>query len=226
MLKRLLKNVRYFRFIDNFPELKLGSILVAVLCTFLIIIATFTQLELRCLVMPHEAYIHPTDFFTNNVFLTNFMDKYYYIPQIPAILFTSALLGPGLGLFAVILYVLAGLLGCPIFASGGGIGYYSDPGFGYILGYFGGVYLVGNILSHKITNMSLIKAALVGVLVIHLFGIIYMFSLLLLQHNSIFVIIGWIWAKSGMQLPYDLVVSVITISLARPARAFLWVAMD
>jgi biotin transport system substrate-specific component len=226
MLKRLLKNVRYFRFIDNFPEFKLGSFLVAILCTFLIVIATFTQLELRCFVMPQEAYIHPTDFFSNNVFLSNFLDKFYYIPQIPAVLFTGALLGPGLGLLAAIFYVMAGLLGCPIFASGGGIGYYSDPGFGYILGYFGGVYLVGSMLSHKITNMSLIKATIVGVLVIHLFGIIYMFSLLLLQHNSLFVILGWIWAKSGIQLPYDFIISFVTISLARPVRSILWVAMD
>jgi len=226
MLKRLLKNVRYFRFMDNFPEFKLGSLLVTVLCAFFIIIATFTQLKLPCLVMPQEAYIHPTDFFSNNVFLTNFVDKYYYIPQIPAVLFTSALLGPGLGLLAVILYVIIGLIGYPVFASGGGLGYYSDPGFGYILGYFAGVYLVGNILSHKITSLSLIKAALVGVVIIHLFGIIYMFSLLLLQHNSVFVILGWIWAKSGVQLPYDLVVSIISISLARPARSILWMAMD
>jgi len=226
MLKRLLKNVRYFRFIDNFPDLNLGSLLVIILCTILIIIATFTQLELRCLVMPQEAYIHPTDYISNNFFINTFLNKYYYIPQIPAVLFASALLGPGLGLLAVIIYFVAGLLGCPLFASGGGLGYYMEPGFGYIIGYFAGVYLVGCILSSKITSLSLIKATFVGVFAIHIFGIIYMSSLLLLQHNSIYVILGWIWAKSGIQLPYDLIISFITICLARPIRSILWVAMD
>jgi biotin transport system substrate-specific component len=226
MLKRLLKNVRYFRFIDNFPEFKLGSILIMLLCTFLIIIATFTQLELNCLVIPQEAYIHPTDFFVNNNLMGGFFEKYYYIPQIPAVLFTSALLGPAMGIIATILYVIAGMLGFPIFASGGGINYYQEPGFGYIIGYAAGAYLTGAVLSQKVTNMSLIRATIVGVLAIHLFGIIYMSSLLLLQHNSILVIASWIWAKSGIQLPFDLIISFVAISFARPVRSVLWMAMD
>lgn len=225
MYKRLLRDFTYFRFIDNFPELKLGTILIMLLCTFLIVIATFSQLELNCLIIPQEAYIHPTEYFVNSN-MSSFLEKYYYIPQIPAVLFTSALLGPALGMMATIIYIVAGLLGFPIFASGGGPGYYMEPGFGYIIGYIGGAYLTGVILSNKITSLSLLRAAFVGVIVIHLFGIIYMSSLLLLQHNSFIVILSWIWAKSGIQLPFDFLISFVTICLARPARSILWMAMD
>lgn len=226
MFKRLLRDIRYFRFLENFPELKIGSILIMLLCTFLIIIATFSQLELNCLVIPQEAYIHPTEYFVNTNFFDGFFEKYYYIPQIPAVLFTSALLGPAMGMMSTLIYVAAGLLGLPIFASGGGLGYYMEPGFGYIIGYIAGAYLTGVILSQKITNLSLIRATIVGVLAIHLFGIIYMSSLLLLQHNSFLVILSWIWAKSGIQLPFDILISFVAVCLARPARSILWMAMD
>lgn len=131
-----------------------------------------------------------------------------------------------IGLLSIIIYVTAGLIGIPVFASGGGINYYSQLGFGYILGYFAGIYLVGNILAVKVTNYSIFRAAIIGVFVIHLFGIIYLSCLLLIQHNSIFAVFGWIWAQSGMQIPYDLLVSFIAICLARPVRSILWFAMD
>lgn len=226
MYKRLLKKIRYLRFLNSYPDLRLGSLLVALICTFLIIVSTFSQLKMGILTLPEDALLKPVEFFSNIVSIKSFTRDYYYIPQIPAILFAGALLGPRIGVIAVAIYILAGLAGLPVFASGGGITYYSQSGFGYIIGYLAGAFVVGNILSAKITNFSLIRAAIVGVLAIHIVGILYLVALMLLQHESIFSIFGWIWALSGMPLIYDILVSFAAIAFARPVRGLLWVAMD
>ncbi|MFQ7171426.1 MAG: biotin transporter BioY [Thomasclavelia ramosa] len=43
------------------------------------------------------------------------------------------LLGSKLGALAVLLYVVIGLLGLPIFAAGGGLAYIVRPSFGYLI---------------------------------------------------------------------------------------------
>ena len=53
------------------------------------------------------------------------------------------LLGGKWGALSVALYIALGLLGIPIFAEGGGIGYVLRPSFGYLLGFCLGSYLTG-----------------------------------------------------------------------------------
>jgi len=55
------------------------------------------------------------------------------------------LLGSRLGAISVGVYVVLGLAGLPIFASGGGIGYIFSPTFGYILGFLLGAWAAGKI---------------------------------------------------------------------------------
>lgn len=226
MYKRLLKKIRYFKFIDNYPKFCFGSLLVAVFCTFLIVMSTFTQLKLKLIAMPEAAFIRPIGFFSEIKSIDNLTKIYYYIPQIPVVLFIGALLGPRIGLVSVLIYIISGLIGIPVFASGGGFNYLSQLSFGYIIGYIAGVFLVGNIMASKVSSFSIFRAAVVGVLATHLIGILYLTGLLLFEHKTVFSIFGWVWALSGMHLPYDLIISFLTISLARPARAIFWVAMD
>jgi biotin transport system substrate-specific component len=205
MFKRLWKKIRYFRCLDNYPEFNLGSTLVVVFCVFLIVISTFTQI-------PFPKFFTP--------------ERYSYIPQIPAVLFIAALMGPRLGLLSVALYIVIGLLGFPVFASGGGIKYCTQMVFGYILGYFIGVYLVGKILSTKFTNLSIFRSAVVGVVAIHLVGISYLIIVMLFTHDSLLSILSWINTLSVKQILYDLAMSYVAICLARPVRTLLWIAMD
>ncbi|MFC1551484.1 biotin transporter BioY [Candidatus Latescibacterota bacterium] len=55
--------------------------------------------------------------------------------QSVAVLITGYSLGPKQGAFAVILYTAVGLIGLPVFSSGGGPAYVLSPTFGYILGF-------------------------------------------------------------------------------------------
>lgn len=222
--KRILKEISYSKFLTNYPHLNTGSFLVVLLCVFLIIASTFTQIPmfLSGFIKDHlsltSAIMQKTD--------AHLLNYRYYLPQIPAILFIGAFLGNRVGMFTVIVYFLIGIIGFPIFAAGGGLFYYLQPGFGYILGYFLAVFAVGHILAGKITDFSLFRATIVGVLAVHLVGIIYLTLLLTLQHNSIFYILGWIYDLSAKPLPYDLIFGFSAVCLARPARSIFWIAMD
>lgn len=59
----------------------------------------------------------------------------FYTLQFLFTLLAGLVLGPRLGALAVGAYVLLGLLGVPVFASGGGPGYLAQPTFGYLVGF-------------------------------------------------------------------------------------------
>lgn len=73
------------------------------------------------------------------------------VPVVPftlQFLFTTMagmLLGNKLGGASVLVYIALGLLGLPIFASGGGPGYIFNPSFGYLIGFWLGAKLTGAI---------------------------------------------------------------------------------
>ena len=58
-----------------------------------------------------------------------------YTLQFLFTLLAGLLLGARLGATAVATYVLLGLVGVPVFASGGGPGYVLQPTFGYLIGF-------------------------------------------------------------------------------------------
>ena len=73
------------------------------------------------------------------------------VPVVPftlQLLFTmlaGLLLGGRRGAAAVTAYILMGLLGFPVFAEGGGLGYILKPSFGYLIGFAAAAYLTGCI---------------------------------------------------------------------------------
>jgi bioY family protein len=103
------------------------------------------------------------------------------IPVLPftlQLLFTmlaGLLLGPKLGATSVIIYIILGLIGIPVFTEGGGIGYIFKPTFGYIVGFAVGAYATGKI-ANKEKNPSmkrLLIANFVGLFIVYAFGMIY-----------------------------------------------------
>ena len=103
------------------------------------------------------------------------------IPVLPftlQFLFTmlaGLLLGPKLGATSVIVYIILGLLGMPVFTEGGGIGYVFKPSFGYIIGFVFSTYVTGKIANkEKNPDMKrLLIANFVGLLILYAIGMIY-----------------------------------------------------
>ena len=96
------------------------------------------------------------------------------------LLFTTLaglILGSWNGACSVGLYVLLGLAGVPVFTEGGGPSYIFQPTFGYLIGFIAGAWLTGWI-SERSGDFSFGKtlfANLAGLLVVYLFGMVYVY---------------------------------------------------
>lgn len=96
------------------------------------------------------------------------------------LLFTTLsglILGSRKGAASVAVYVALGLSGVPVFTQGGGPGYIFRPTFGYLLGFIAGAWLTGK-LSERMEKLSFVRilfANLAGLLVVYLFGMVYVY---------------------------------------------------
>lgn len=107
------------------------------------------------------------------------------VPVVPftlQFLFTmlaGLLLGGTLGATSVLVYIILGLLGLPVFTSGGGIGYIFQPTFGYIIGFCIAAYATGKI-ANKTENPSykrLLAANFIGLLIVYAAGMVYYWAI-------------------------------------------------
>lgn len=103
------------------------------------------------------------------------------IPIVPftlQLLFTmlaGLLLGGKRGFLCVVLYIIMGLIGFPVFVEGGGFAYVLKPTFGYILGFALAAYVTG-IIANKVTKPSMqrvLAANFIGLAIVYCFGLVY-----------------------------------------------------
>lgn len=112
--------------------------------------------------------------------------------QIGAVLFTGCLGGKNAGALSQIAYVVIGLLLLPVFSQGGGWDYVKEPSFGYILGFIPGAWVCGWLAFRDRAKIeSLAWSSIVGLLVIHLTGIIYLIGLSYLTIKPLALAIIW-----------------------------------
>jgi len=103
------------------------------------------------------------------------------IPVVPftlQFLFTmlsGLLLGGKLGAVSVLVYIVTGLIGLPVFAEGGGPGYLLKPSFGYIIGFCIASFVTGTI-ANKVSEplyKRLLAANFTGLTIVYLCGMAY-----------------------------------------------------
>ena len=83
-------------------------------------------------------------------------------------------LGAAWGAASQAIYLLLGLIGLPIFAAGGGIGYVLYPSFGFLLGLIPAAWLVGRIGAGSTNPWRIACACAAGLGVLYLVGLPYM----------------------------------------------------
>ncbi|MDR2709385.1 MAG: biotin transporter BioY, partial [Elusimicrobiota bacterium] len=100
------------------------------------------------------------------------------------------------GALAVLVFIVGGALGLPVFAGGrGGIGVLFATGGGYIVGYFFASLFVGSILGmpkplEKNVPISLLKIALAlffGFIIIYIFGVLRLSQIIMKAQNLPFL---------------------------------------
>ncbi|SDH63127.1 biotin transport system substrate-specific component [Alteribacillus persepolensis] len=90
----------------------------------------------------------------------------------------GSLLGSRLGALAMVVYMLTGLVGIPVFAEfSGGLRALVSPTFGFILSFILTAYLTGKIIEHKQnpTLPTFFIASFIGLAVNYLIGTHYMY---------------------------------------------------
>ncbi len=210
MNKRLTGEYSQFVYKGEKTPFSPGTLTVVIFCTVLLIAATFTKLDISYL-WP----VHQPDGFVLAV------KKFQLVPQIPVVMMTAALLGVRYGSLVLVLYLLCGFFLWPVFGFGGGIEYIKSYFFGFILGFFAAEIFAGRILSHKYGITNMLFASVIGVLSIHICGILYSFILELFKFSGA--------APNFQNLPeyilHDIIFAMIAIIIARPLKYILWIAM-
>ena len=195
----------------------IGSLVLILFCSFLLIISTFLQLEITHLIIPSKIFSGET------LTVKDFLFTFRYIPQIPAVLFIVGLLGRRLGITSILLYIILGLFFMPVFALGGGWRYIFEYSFGYILAYIPAAFLLGTILKNNgYTYKNTAKATILAVLLIHILGLSYMMCLAGLKHTGWDFVGNWFLSQSGLKIFYDFIFSYIAVLVAKYARIVLW----
>lgn len=101
----------------------------------------------------------------------------FYTLQFLFTLLAGLVLGEKLGAFAVGMYVLMGLIGLPVFASGGGIAYLFKPTFGYLAGFIIQAWFCGRF-SRNLSDVNfknILCVNLIGMLIVYVIGMSWMY---------------------------------------------------
>ena len=125
--------------------------------------------------------------------------------------YSGVFLGGKKGLYSQLLYISIGLIGIPIFASGGGPAYILQPTFGYLLGFMACSYTIGRFVQtfSKVTFIKIFSTVLLGLFFVYLCGVGYLYLIVnfyLQKQMTLQAAIG-----AGL-LPYitpDLILSVL-----------------
>lgn len=151
-----------------------------------------------------------------------------YTLQFLFTLLAGLVLGARLGAIAVVAYILLGLLGVPIFATGGGPGYVLQPTFGYLLGFVLQAWFCGKYARslRTISFRSLLAVNVGGMAIVYILGIgwFYLVSNYVLQAPIAF------WAAifycGILQAGPDFLLCMAAAGLAlRCYKAGLWLAV-
>ena len=128
--------------------------------------------------------------------------------QIPIIIFLTIIFSGEFLTKVYAIYILIGLFFLPVFFDGGSLGYIITPNFGYLIGIFPLISII-NVLNNK-NNFSFIefmKYALIGLIMMHFTGIIYLTIQLLIfnKPNLIFYNIGLF---SLSKMPFQIIILI------------------
>lgn len=227
MTKRIEEELSYFKYNGEPVRFRPGTLLVIILSLLLIIIATFTELNFKHCFIPLDLFPKWNFYFPESgINWAGFVKSVKYIPQVPVIFFILALLDRKFTLITILLYILLGFLGYPIFAMGGGWKYIFQYGVGYILSYIPAVFFSGQILNRNYKFYNIFRAVFAGVIIINLIGALVLLIIACLRHESWFMIKNLLYSMSGFKFIYDIVFSIIAVYLALLAKRILWIVIS
>lgn len=140
--------------------------------------------------------------------------------QVPAVLLAGVALGPWLGAASQLAYLGVGLIGLPVFATGGGPGYVLTPTFGFLVGFVVAAPVVGLVAGDpaRAGTPRIALALACGILAIYLVGVPWFaWNLALYQHKP--VPAALVGKFAAVYLPLDLIKAALLLPVLRIIRA-------
>ena len=122
-------------------------------------------------------------------------------------------------MYSVLLYVYMGLLGLPVFTSGGGISYVLIPSFGYLIGFIISSWFVGRY--HNTDHISVFLRSCIGLVIIYIIGMLYFIFIQYVYYGQVFSF-GWIFTSLCLvYLPGDLLSIIIAILIYQRVQSVM-----
>ena len=122
------------------------------------------------------------------------------------IVLSALVLERKLAVLSVIVYIMIGLVGFPIFANGGGINYIFSPTFGYLVSFIFATYFIA---SFKEKNIYISTA--IGMLIIYALGMIYFVFIQYVLNGKVYLINYLFYNLFLVFLPGDILSCVVAI---------------
>ena len=137
-----------------------------------------------------------------------------FSPQVLFVAMSGVLLGSKWGLLSQLTYILLGLVGLPIFVSGGGPGAMLQPTFGFLLGMAAMSWLVGFIIERRGANFfTICWACALGLIPLYAIGLPYMHVILTVYMKLGQTIWDTVWGGMIIFLPWDALKIAVTAAL-------------
>ncbi len=133
------------------------------------------------------------------------------------VLLAALVLGSRLALASVCTYLVIGLCGIPVFASGGGPAYLLKPTFGFLLGFAAAAFVTGKVYEgrRRMTFPWLFWCSFCGLAAMYLCGMIYFY---VCSNYILHVTVGWKLVLINcflLTVGGDLILCVLASVLAR-----------
>jgi biotin transport system substrate-specific component len=152
-----------------------------------------------------------------------------YTPLVPIAMGFAAFAGQRLAMGVVLSYIALGLLGWPVLANGGGLTYWQQPGFSYLLA----LAMASGLCGHWACPPKRLKAwwqpllgVIVGLCVFHIVGAVGLVLQAVVGVVPAAALPGWLTVLSLHTLLPDLVISVLmVVGIAPLARLAITVLL-
>lgn len=116
---------------------------------------------------------------------------------------------------AVLLYIVIGLIGLPVFAKGGGIAYIFQPTFGYLIGFIGAAAIVGEVAERTDKISYLLVSGFIAMIVIYGIGMLYFW---LIQTTIYQISYGFDWIIYYLfivYIPGDVLACIVAVLVGK-----------
>ncbi len=139
--------------------------------------------------------------------------------QLPIILLSGLILGPRLGALSASIYLLIGLIGIPVFTSGGGIGSVLSPSFGFIIGFIPAAFIAGIGFKEKQSIPKTLLYVYVAVLITFIVGALYFIFIMNVVLDSPVGVAETLMLTVTPFILKDMIMGTLTVMLARALSA-------